>query len=370
MSNSLKNEVADLKLQVAQLRMQIDTYQTEMVELKQRSDIQDSLNEMLNISLLPISLQEQLEKILLVVLELQWLALEKKGCVFLTDETGKGLNMIAYHNLGDSLLSMCKHIKFGQCLCGIAAKEQELGFHSSIDDDHSNRPEGMQPHGHYTVPMVSEGKTLGVLNLYVRDGHQQTKLENDFLEATSKAMASIVERKKIEQRLHKLSFFDELTGVPNRRQLMNLLDELIQESTMRHRMFAVLFIDLDRFKTINDLHGHEYGDRMLIEATQRMQNRLRDTDTVARMGGDEFVALLDIISSVDKAVELANDLIRTISLPYQIKGKSLSIGASIGMSIFPHHNRHPEGLLKFADTALYQAKEKRGQTVLFNPPSF
>lgn len=369
MNNSLSNEVANLKQRVAQLKKQIEANQRDMVELKQRGDIQDSLNEMLNISLLPISLQEQLEKILLVVLELQWLALEKKGCVFLTDETGKGLNMIAYHNLGSSLLSMCNHIEFGQCLCGIAAKEQRLTFRSCIDEDHSNRPEGMEPHGHYTVPMIAEGKTLGVLNLYVEHGHQQTKLEHDFLEATSKAMASIVERKKIEERLQKLSFFDELTGVPNRRQLMNLLDDLIQESTTRHRMFAVLFIDLDRFKAINDLHGHEYGDRVLVEVTQRVQNRLRDTDTVARMGGDEFVAVLDMISSVDKAVGIANDLIQAISLPYQIIAKTLSISASIGISIFPHHNTYAEGLLKFADAALYQAKEKRGQALLYKPSS-
>ena len=207
MNNSLEIEVANLKQQVAQLKKQIEANHRDMVELKQRGDIQDSLNEMLNISLLPISLQEQLEKILLVVLELQWLALEKKGCVFLTDETGRGLNMIAYHNLGDSLLSMCKHIKFGQCLCGIAAKEQKLTFRSCIDDDHSNRPEGMEPHGHYTVPMVSEGKTLGVLNLYVEHGHQQTRLEHDFLEATSKAMASIVERKKNRRKVAQVIFF-------------------------------------------------------------------------------------------------------------------------------------------------------------------
>lgn len=369
MDDSLEIEVAHLKEGVARLNELVKINHADMVELTQRADIQDSLNEMLNISLLPISLEEQMEKILLVVLNIQWLTLEKKGCVFLTDETGNGLNMVAYHNLGDSLLTMCKHIQFGQCLCGMAAKEQTLVFRDCIDDDHTNRPEGMQPHGHYTVPIISKGKTLGVLNLYVKHGHQQTKLEQDFLQASSKAMASIVERKKVEEKLRWLSFFDELTGIPNRRQLMDILEEIIRESQTKNHKFAILFIDLDLFKEINDQHGHEVGDLVLIEASRRMQNCLRDTDTAARMGGDEFVVILEMISTADKAEGIANSLIKELSFPYQIKNKSLSIGASIGISIFPHHGKYAEELLKSADKALYQAKKSRGQAVVFKPPS-
>ncbi len=226
----MNNEHIQLKQEIVELNKQVETYQQGMVELKQRSDIQDTLNEMLNISLMQISLNDQMEKILLVVLSIPWLSLEEKGCVFLTDETGSGLKMVAYHNLGEPLLSMCGHIQFGQCLCGKAANAQELLFRNCIDHDHNIRPEGMQPHGHYNMPIVSKGKTLGVLNLYVKHGHHPTKLEQDFLGASAKAMASIIERKKIEEQLHKLSYMDELTGIANRRQFMNQLDEIIIES--------------------------------------------------------------------------------------------------------------------------------------------
>lgn len=324
-----------------------------MIELQQRSDIQDALNEMLTISLMQISLNEQMERILILVLNIPWLALDKKGCVFLTDESGDGLKMVAFHNLGESLLSMCDYIQFGQCSCGKAALQKTLIFRDCIDHDHDIRPEGMQPHGHYNMPIISGDKTLGVLNLYVEHGHHQTKLEQDFLSASAKAMASIIERKKIEEQLHKLSYIDELTGIANRRQFMNHLDNVIVESAEHQRTFAILFIDLDHFKAVNDTYGHEYGDKLLIDATQRMQSCLRETDFVARLGGDEFIVLLEMISTAEKAMDISNVLIQSISLPYKINATSLSIGASIGISLYPQHDSHAEGLLKKADDALY-----------------
>ena len=362
----MTKESIQLKQDIVALKSEIQSYKQGMIELQQRSDIQDTLNEMLNISLMQIPLNEQMEKILLVVLNIPWLSLEEKGCVFLTDETGSGLTMVAYHNLGEPLLSMCSNIRFGQCLCGKAATFQKLVFKDCLDDDHDIRPEGMQPHGHYNMPIVSSGETLGVLNLYVKHGHKQTPLEESFLSASAKAMASIIERKKIEETLHRLSYIDELTGIANRRQFMDQLDEIIIGSEKRNRRFAILFIDLDHFKAVNDNYGHEYGDKILIEATQRMKSCLRDTDIVARLGGDEFVAILEIISTSEIAVEIAENLIHSISLPYKIKEKELLIGASIGISIYPKHDTHSEGLLKKADKALYEAKEERGNVVLYN----
>lgn len=361
----MNTELHHLNREIAHLYQQIEDYKSGMVELKQRSDIQDTLNEMLNISLMPIALNEQMERILLLVLNIPWLSLDKKGCVFLTDEKGTGLKMVAFHNLGKSLLSMCDHIKFGQCLCGKAANEQQLIFRDCIDHDHNIRPEGMKPHGHYSMPIISDGKTLGVLNLYVNHGHIQTALEQEFLNATAKAMASIIERKKVEEKLHKLSYMDELTGIANRRQFMEHLDKVISDSQSHQRSFAVLFIDLDHFKAINDTYGHEYGDHILVEATQRMQSHLRETDLVARLGGDEFVILLEMISVPEKAIDIANELIESVSLPYEIKNKTLTIGSSIGVSLYPQHDHEAGGLLKKADRALYKAKEKRGNAILY-----
>lgn len=361
----MDKEHHQLHQEISDLTEQVKGYERSMVELKQRSDIQDTLNEMLNISLMHVSLQEQMERILLLILNIPWLALDKKGCVFLTDDTGEELDMIAYHNLGESLLGMCNHIKFGQCLCGRAAVSQELIFRNCIDDDHDIRPEGMLPHGHYNMPIISDGKTLGILNLYVTHGHQQTTLEKDFLEASAKAMASIIERKKIEEKLHKLSYMDELTGIANRRHFMNHLDEVILHSEKKQHLFAVLFIDLDHFKAINDTYGHEYGDGILVDATQRMLGCIRETDIAARLGGDEFVIILEMLSSSHKAVDIANKLIHSLSKPYEVLDKNLSIGASIGISVYPEHGTISEVLLRNADAALYIAKEKRGNSVLY-----
>ena len=342
----MTTEQSQLKQEIVTLTQQVASYELRMIELQQRSDIQDALNEMLTISLMSISLIEQMERILILILNIPWLALDKKGCVFLSDESGDGLKMVAYFNLGESLLSMCDHIQFGQCLCGKAALQQTLIFRDCIGHDHDIRPEGMQPHGHYNMPIISGDKTLGVLNLYVEHGHRQTKLERDFLSASSKAMASIIERKKIEEQLHELSHIDELTGIANRRQFMNHLDNVLVESAEHQRIFAILFIDLDHFKTVNDTYGHEYGDKLLVDATQRMQGCLRETDFIARLGGDEFIVLLEMISTAEKAMDITNELIQSISLPYKINATSLSIGASIGVSLYPQHDSNAKGLLK------------------------
>ncbi len=365
METAMSTENIQLNQRVAELTHKIARYEISMFELKQRSDIQDTLNEMLNISLMPIALNEQMDRILLLVLNISWLALDKKGCVFLTDDSGTGLKMVAHHNLSKPLLNLCDHIQFGQCLCGKAAVQQALVFRNCIDHDHDIRPEGMQPHGHYNMPIISDGHTLGVLNLYVKHGHTQTPLEQEFLTASSKAMASIIERKKIEEQLHRLSHTDELTGIANRRHFMTYLDELIIESNQHNREFAVLFIDLDHFKVVNDTYGHEYGDKILIDATQRMQIALRETDLVARLGGDEFVIALEMISSADKTIAIAKELIQSLSIPYEIKSKTLTIGASIGVSLYPKHGNCTEALLKHADLALYQAKDNRGEAILY-----
>ncbi|TNF06581.1 MAG: GGDEF domain-containing protein [Gammaproteobacteria bacterium] len=356
-----------LEEEITRLTQQIEEYQLRMNELKQRSDIQDALNEILNISLMPVSLAEQMEKILVLVLDIPWLSLDKKGCVFLAGETGDSLKMVAHHNLNDSLLGLCSQIRFGQCLCGKAAATQELIFRDHVDHDHDIRPEGMRPHGHYNMPIVSHGKTLGVLNLYVREGHEQSQLEHGFLVACAKAMASIIERKRIEEQLHTLSYMDELTGIANRRSFMQHLDQIIDDAYLNSHMFAVLFIDLDYFKAVNDNHGHEYGDQVLVEAVDRIKACLRQTDFIARLGGDEFVAVLELVSGAEKALEVARQVISAVSQPYSLSGTVLNIGASVGVSLYPEHSKYSESLLRMADTALYQAKDSRGEAILYRP---
>ncbi len=188
--------------------------------MKRRSDIQHAINEILNISLSAETLEAQLQKVLDLALNISWLSLKEKGCIFLLDDSLGVLKMTAQHNLGDALLRMCDRVEFGVCLCGMAT-EQQLVFRDCLNDLH-NMPEGIQPHGHYNMPIVSQGKTLGVLNLYVKHGHLLDSLEIEFLNACGNALAWMIERKMIEKELFRLSYSDDLTGVQIGADLCNV----------------------------------------------------------------------------------------------------------------------------------------------------
>lgn len=180
--------------------------------LKRHNDLQTALNEILCVSLQDVSLAAMLQKILLLVLDIPWLALEKKGCIFLTKENQKTLELVVHHNLSSPLLKMCEEVAFGQCLCGSAAKSQSTIFKNCVDEDHENRPPGMTPHGHYNVPIIANDNVLGVLNLYVKHGHRPNPIEQNFLKIVANALASIIERKQSDSRLHILSRAVESSG--------------------------------------------------------------------------------------------------------------------------------------------------------------
>lgn len=168
----------------------------------------------------------------------------------------------------------------------------------------------------------------------------------------------ISERKLLENRLQNLSLFDPLTGLPNRLLLEDRLNYAIRHIERSGAMFAVCMIDLDGFKEVNDCYGHESGDAVLIEASRRMQNTVRSEDTVARIGGDEFVILLNDLENNDTTALAIYRILNALSTPYQIKNNWItSVSASIGVTIFPDDNVDPSVLIAHADKAMYISKE-------------
>lgn len=168
----------------------------------------------------------------------------------------------------------------------------------------------------------------------------------------------ISQRRKVEQQLVHDASHDILTGLPNRARFMERLGQAVKH-VRRHGLdrFALLFIDLDRFKLINDTLGHLQGDRFLIETARRLNLCIRDNDTLARIGGDEFVILLDSIHDSNDAIEVAERILGKLSIPYQLAQQSFTSGASIGIAFSGQNNNDTsESLLKDADTAMYQAK--------------
>ena len=167
----------------------------------------------------------------------------------------------------------------------------------------------------------------------------------------------ITDRKESEQRILHLATHDTLTGLPNRNLLLDRIEQALVHAHRTHLHVAILFIDLDKFKTINDTLGHDVGDLLLQAATQRLTTGVRTEDTVARQGGDEFIVLLPNIKNAQDAGTVAEKLLETLILPYQINNKELYISASIGIAIYPDDGKDVNTLLKNSDTAMYHAKE-------------
>lgn len=164
--------------------------------------------------------------------------------------------------------------------------------------------------------------------------------------------------KEHEQQLKHLSNYDSLTNLPNRNLLLSRLEGAINDATVNKRKVGVIAIDLDHFKHINDSLGHPAGDRLLQEFAQRMRQRLRDSDTVARQGGDDFVIVLENISTDQQVVNVADIILELLKTPFDVGvGQELHITASLGITIFPEHGTDVTQLLSNADVAMYQAKQ-------------
>lgn len=171
-------------------------------------------------------------------------------------------------------------------------------------------------------------------------------------------LTDITERKAAEEQIKQLAFYDPLTQLPNRRLLLDRLKHSIDVERREGKKLALLMIDLDRFKPVNDNLGHLVGDELLQQVASRLKSRLRDLDTVARLGGDEFIILLEDIAHPEDAARVAEEIIADLNRPFQLNQyDDVRIGASIGISLYSQQGESPESLIDNADTALYQAKD-------------
>ncbi len=164
----------------------------------------------------------------------------------------------------------------------------------------------------------------------------------------------ITDRKAAETRIEYLAFYDPLTGLPNRALFMDRLRHELAAAERRHQRLALLFLDLDRFKDINDTLGHDAGDRVLVEVARRFRQALREEETLARLSGDEFVIIAS--DSADAATRIAERIAMALEAPVAAGGQGFAVSASIGVAIFPEDGRSAEELLKHADIAMYRAK--------------
>lgn len=175
----------------------------------------------------------------------------------------------------------------------------------------------------------------------------------------------ISERKQSEARIHHLAHHDALTGLPNRLLLEDRIEQGMLKSKRERRKMGIIFIDLDRFKNINDTLGHAVGDELLIQAAQRGVHVLRETDTLCRQGGDEFVAVLPELENGQDVAHVCSKLLGAFCQPYLLAGHELTVSGSAGIAIYPDDGETPSELLRKADAAMYRAKEEGRNTFCF-----
>ncbi len=172
----------------------------------------------------------------------------------------------------------------------------------------------------------------------------------------------ITGRKLSEEHLAHMAYYDLLTGLPNRLLFRDRLGQALAQAQRQETKVAVLFLDLDGFKPLNDAHGHAFGDHVLFRTAQRLSECLRKSDTLARVGGDEFIILLGG-ATAESAAGMAQAILGSLARPLAVDGKDVRVGASIGVALYPDDNLDVENLIRLADAAMYRAKAAGGNAV-------
>ncbi len=210
------------------------------------------------------------------------------------------------------------------------------------------------------VPLDCDDATIGVLCLQgEKDGPAFADADRDLLAFISTQVATAIQRKQLHEQLTRMAQYDALTGLPNRRLLGDRLDNALARARRQPGRLCVIFIDLNEFKEINDAFGHATGDAVLAEVAARLRRCVRDADTVARMGGDEFVVLLDDLRDPSQAGVVVEKIRQALAPPLPIgRGRDLTMVASVGVANYPEDGDDSEQLLRHADEAMYEEKKR------------
>lgn len=258
-----------------------------------------------------------------------------------------------YRSARSDLLALPPEMFLGRLMSEVVPPEAAAGCHAALEAAHHT---GYSAGHQYRLEL---GGTTHWFELSI--ARKDAAMPGD--EARFIALSrDITERKQAEARSHQLAYFDGLTGLPNRRMLLDRMEHALHRALNAAEVGAVLYIDLDNFKQINDARGHTVGDALLMQVAQRLTQQLRPGDTVARLGGDEFVVLVhNVASDMDSAgraaLLVAEEIRAVLEAPYTIATHLYSTTGSIGITLFPKRGEGVEDLLREADTAMYRAKD-------------
>ena len=219
--------------------------------------------------------------------------------------------------------------------------------------------------GAFAFPLLRGSEAVGVMEFYHRGAHESEKALIGTAQSIGRQIGQYMGRREAEETLKFVAAHDTLTKLPNRMMFNQQLTHALAQAQRGKQGLAVLFIDLDRFKAINDTLGHEAGDTLLCEVAARLKGELRASDIVARLGGDEFVALIENVNDPAFIGNVARKLVGTLTASFRLSGGEHNVSASIGISIYPDDGGDAQTLLKHADTAMYRAKNQGRNTFQF-----
>ncbi|GGX80454.1 sensor domain-containing protein [Vogesella alkaliphila] len=221
-------------------------------------------------------------------------------------------------------------------------------------------------HACFAVAVRSADRSLlGLIVAHYRTPSKQQPHDRELMWVAAHLVHIAMERRQAEERLQDLAHYDSLTRLPNRALFHDRLHQAMTRLERSKGLVALMFIDLDRFKTINDTLGHDLGDQLLCDTAARLLACVRDVDTVARLGGDEFTIILEQISKAEDAAGIASKIIEMFAAPFHLGHQETFVTPSIGITIFPSDSDNSSHLIKYADTAMYRAKEDGGNGYRF-----
>ncbi|MBV7460718.1 EAL domain-containing protein [Acidovorax sp. sif0632] len=324
---------------------------TKMHEVLQKRVLEGMVNE------LPLA-----DLMALVCREVERIAPEVTASILAVDELGL-LHPLSAPGLPPAICQALDGVPIGPCVgsCGTAAFRRAPVVVTDITTDplwadyHTLfEPSGMR--ACWSSPICDHaGKVIGTFAFYFREPRAPDALHHRLVEVCLHLCALAIERNATRQRIHQLAFFDELTGLPNRAMFRSSAERALASLRQEDHPGAVLFIDLDRFKQVNDTLGHAAGDALLCEVAKRLTQCLRARDLIGRLAGDEFVLLLSECST-GQVVQMAQSILQEMARPMDLHGQAHVCHASIGIAMFPDDGDAIDTLLRHADQAMVQAK--------------
>jgi len=221
---------------------------------------------------------------------------------------------------------------------------------------------------YFATKLIVNGSAFGAMVFAARHPHGGIPdLDRDLVALMALFLAAALERAQYAERLQQLAFYDSLTGLPNRVLFDDRLKQTMSTAKRYSRGFSLMYLDLDNFKQINDRYGHPTGDLVLRAVADRLVGTLRESDTISRFGGDEFVILQPVVNPASDAADLARKIVSSLQAPFILGGVDHMVHTSVGIALYPHDGSTADELMDRADRALYHAKHAgRNRWFFFN----